>query len=133
VSARYERSDRWIEALSTVRLLKSADQLQKAVLNLLLNGLDACAGQPDARVEVVLQESTTATELRVIDNGCGMSAALVSRMFEPFFTTKPQGVSMGLALVRRIVEAHGGRVDAQLRGEGGMVVCIQRPREIAEQ
>ena len=108
-------------------------QLQQAVLNLLMNGLDACAGRPDARVEVVLQENTTAIELRVSDNGCGMSAALVSRMFEPFFTTKQQGVGMGLALVRRIVEAHGGRVDAQLRGEGGMVVCIQLPREIAEQ
>jgi signal transduction histidine kinase len=80
-----------------------------------------------------LQENTTAIELRVSDNGCGMSAALVSRMFEPFFTTKQQGVGMGLALVRRIVEAHGGRVDAQLRGEGGMVVCIQLPREIAEE
>lgn len=134
--ARYEASARGIALVSqlpegSARLQGDPVQLQQAVLNLLMNALDASEGRPDARVEVVLQEGTTATELRVIDNGCGISAALVSRIFDPFFTTKQQGVGMGLALVRSIVEAHGGRVDAQPRDEGGMIFCIRLPRHIA--
>ncbi len=133
---RHEAQARGIELASQLperAVLVRGDevQLEQAVLNLLMNALDACAGRPDARIEVILQDRTHAAELLVIDNGSGISAELLPKIFDPFFTTKHQGVGMGLALVRSITEAHGGQAHAQRRGAGGMVMRIHLPRQAA--
>jgi signal transduction histidine kinase len=47
----------------------------------------------------------------VIDDGPGLDAVIADRIFNPFFTTKPQGSGLGLAIVRKIVDAHDGRID----------------------
>ena len=102
-------------------------QLQQVLLNLIVNALDAVSRRPpDARL-VVVQTRVAALgrlELSVTDSGEGIAATDIERIFEPFFTTKAQGLGMGLALSRTIVESHGGRLWAEHHaGEGAMFRC----------
>ncbi len=66
-------------------------------------------------------------EVRVCDNGPGVAGESPERLFEPFFTTKPNGMGMGLAVSKTIVEAHHGRIWAENRPEGGACFCFAIP------
>jgi signal transduction histidine kinase len=66
-------------------------------------------------------------ELSVLDAGSGIPADKLKTVFEPFFTTKARGMGMGLSIARTIVEAHGGRIWADNRAEGGAVFRINLP------
>ena len=61
-------------------------------------------------------------QVTVSDNGPGMPPDVMDRIFSPFFTTKPQGSGLGLAIVRKIVDAHDGRIDVSERAGGGHAV-----------
>ncbi|WP_437840585.1 hybrid sensor histidine kinase/response regulator [Sorangium sp. So ce1153] len=102
-------------------------QLQQVLLNLLVNALDAVARRPpEARLVVVRTRRTDGgqVELSVADSGEGIPPADLERVFEPFFTSKPQGLGVGLAISRSIVEAHGGRLWAEhCPGEGATFRC----------
>jgi nitrogen fixation/metabolism regulation signal transduction histidine kinase len=64
--------------------------------------------------------------LSIIDNGPGFSAKVLARAFEPYVTSKPRGTGLGLAMVKKIVEEHGGRIDIQNRtdGRGAKIVIL---------
>ncbi|WP_437311328.1 hybrid sensor histidine kinase/response regulator [Sorangium sp. So ce388] len=102
-------------------------QLQQVLLNLLVNALDAVARHPpEARLVVVRTRRADGgqVELSVADSGEGIPPADLERVFEPFFTSKPQGLGVGLAISRSIVEAHGGRLWAEhCPGEGATFRC----------
>ena len=61
-------------------------------------------------------------QVEVTDNGPGMPADVIDKIFSPFFTTKPQGSGLGLAIVRKIVDAHDGRIDVGVLETGGHAV-----------
>jgi PAS domain S-box-containing protein len=85
-------------------------QLRQVALNLCLNARDA---MPDGgRLTVQTAAEADGVRLTVADDGCGMSGEVRARIFDPFFSTKPRGSGLGLAVVRRIVEGAGGRVEA---------------------
>ena len=110
-------------------VIGDAVQLQQVVLNLALNAMDAVEVSPRAR-EVVLGTSAGSggkVEIFVRDTGPGLSPEVRVRAFEPFFSTKTQGLGMGLAIVRSIVERHGGRVHAENEGAGGAVFRVTLP------
>ena len=86
-------------------------QWDQLLVNLLTNAIEAAG--PHGQVRVTLQPplpSTGAIVLEVADNGPGPAEAIASRLGEPFLTTKPEGVGLGLAVARQIVEAHGGQL-----------------------
>jgi nitrogen fixation/metabolism regulation signal transduction histidine kinase len=68
----------------------------------------------------------TAVRLSILDNGPGFDAKLIARAFEPYVTSKPRGTGLGLAVVKKIIEEHGGRIELQNRkdGSGGATISI---------
>jgi PAS domain S-box-containing protein len=104
--------------------------LQQVLLNLILNGMDALngAGVENRRVSVTARlEGGRAVEIAVGDGGPGIPADLLPRIFEPFFTTKPNGMGVGLAISRTIIEAHGGRIWVETKHGGGTAFRFTLP------
>ena len=106
-----------------------ATQLRQVIHNLIANAQDALAGRSDARIlvrtELVeIDEGSTrarAVRLSVEDNGPGFAPNILRRAFEPYVTTKPSGTGLGLAMVKKIVDEHGARIEAVNRNVGGGV------------
>jgi signal transduction histidine kinase len=92
-----------------------AGQIEDAVLNLILNAIDAIDGPGAVTVEVhdanAHNSHTPYATVLVKDTGRGIPPENLQRIFNPFFTTNPQGTGLGLPAVRRILRAHGGRVE----------------------
>jgi len=92
-----------------------AEKLRRVIENLIANAIDATASEPASspRVEVLGGENLAGSEiwLRVLDNGGGIAPSDRERIWSPFFTTKREGTGLGLALSRKTVEAHGGRIE----------------------
>ena len=105
-------------------------QLQQVVLNLILNGLDAMRDSEAGHRTLVLratQVGAATVEVAIQDSGAGIEKTDLDHIFDPFYTTKPDGLGMGLAIVRSIVEAHGGRVSAINNPEGGATFSFTLP------
>jgi PAS domain S-box-containing protein len=96
-------------------------QLQQVVMNLLMNGIQAMAGATDRqhRLSVRMVRENDGVALVVCDRGPGIAPENLERLFDAFFTTRKDGMGMGLSISRSIVEAHGGRIWATNREEGG--------------
>jgi two-component system sensor kinase FixL len=105
------------------------NQLQQVMMNLVINGCDAMDGQEVDR-RLLAQTRTTAdggVEVSVADRGSGIPLADLERIFEPFMTTKLQGLGLGLAICRSIVEAHGGRLWATNNADRGATLHCELP------
>jgi signal transduction histidine kinase len=96
-------------------------QIEQVMLNLMLNGVEAAASTPGDSREVVVatRAHEGAVEVAVSDTGKGIPPKVEQRLFTPFFTTKTQGLGLGLAISRSIVECHGGRLWAVSRPGAG--------------
>jgi len=111
-------------------VLADGPQIQQVLLNLLKNAIDAGRDLPTERQGIFLRiESVESRQLvHVIDQGCGMMPHDLSHLFEPFFTTKPDGLGLGLPICKTIIEAHGGRLWAELNLQGpGMCFSFSLP------
>jgi C4-dicarboxylate-specific signal transduction histidine kinase len=94
-----------------------AVQMQQVLVNLIVNGVDAIPTNREERgwvkIETSLDAGNENIRVRVSDNGKGLNGMDARRIFEPFFTSKSEGLGMGLAISRTIVETHGGRLWAE--------------------
>jgi signal transduction histidine kinase len=102
--------------------------MKQAVLNLLLNALEATS--VGGRIEVHTEQSSAQTVVEVRDTGKGIPPEMLDRIFDPYFTMKDRGTGLGLAIVHRIVEEHGGCIEAEsVEGEGSVfrIVVPARP------
>ncbi|HYM47776.1 MAG TPA: ATP-binding protein, partial [Burkholderiaceae bacterium] len=105
-----------------------ATQLRQVIHNLIVNSQDALVGRTDARIlvrtELVeIEEANTkarAVRLAVEDNGPGFPANILRRAFEPYVTSKSGGTGLGLAMVKKIVDEHGARIEVVNRGGAGV-------------
>ncbi|HET7197929.1 MAG TPA: ATP-binding protein, partial [Burkholderiales bacterium] len=106
-------------------------RVRQILNNLVTNALEALEGvaQPALEIATAL-DSTDESEyasVTVSDNGPGFQRELLGRVFDPYVTSKPKGTGLGLAIVKKIVEEHGGRIDADNRPEGGARVRVVLP------
>ena len=101
-------------------VLADGEKLRQVFANILDNAIDALDTVVEGRrIELFIENGTraaTATRgatatVRVRDNGCGIPADKIDRIFNPFFTTKEKGTGLGMAISRKIVEAHEGTID----------------------
>jgi len=109
----------------------SADrvQLQQVLVNLMLNGLEAMNG---TRGELIIRSQRNKDGrpmISVSDIGTGLPAGEGEKIFDAFFTTKSQGIGMGLAICRSIIESHGGRLWATANPGKGSTFCFTLPNE----
>ena len=105
-------------------------QLRQLLINLVRNAQEAHPdGQPRIRVaiEALDRDGRAGVELVLCDDGPGFSQDVLSRIFEPYVTTKPRGSGLGLPIVRRIVEDHGGMIAVANIEGGGAEVRIWLP------
>jgi nitrogen fixation/metabolism regulation signal transduction histidine kinase len=110
------------------QIMGDTTQLRQVIHNLLQNAQDAVGEHTKAeyqpRIDVVAEvvhyvgadkSERVAVRLSVIDNGPGFSHKILTRAFEPYATSKPKGTGLGLAMVKKIVDEHGGKIDIQNR------------------
>jgi two-component system sensor kinase FixL len=105
-------------------------QIQQVLINLMLNAFDAIRDAPPSRrvVDIATDSNGEGTiGVAVRDYGSGISETTRERLFEQFFTTKDEGLGMGLAIVRSIIEAHGGTVAAENANGGGARFYFRLP------
>ena len=97
------------------RVVGDAVQLQQLVLNLMLNAIDAMRGEKiaDRRLIIRTRAAEQGVVVSVEDRGSGLPDIGHDRLFEPFYTTKAEGMGVGLAICRTVVESHGGRIWAE--------------------
>jgi two-component system, NtrC family, nitrogen regulation sensor histidine kinase GlnL len=117
------------------------EKLTQVVLNLFRNALDAVANRP--KPVITLETGVATLRLRaasgrtrplarvsIQDNGPGIPEGMLNRLFTPFATSKPSGTGLGLAISRRIVDAHGGRMEVRNRHGGGVEANLYLPLEV---
>jgi signal transduction histidine kinase len=105
-------------------------QLQQVILNLIINGLEAIGKSQNGRRELSVrtdQHEAGNVRVAVSDSGEGLDAANLERVFDAFFTTKPDGMGMGLAISRTIIESHGGRLWVTSNSPQGAVFQFTLP------
>ena len=113
------------------RVMGDTTQLRQVIHNLLQNAQDALADRTDQtdppRIDIVTEAihfvgadgaTGTAVRLAIVDNGPGFAPKILSRAFEPYVTSKARGTGLGLPMVKKIVDEHGGRIDVANRADG---------------
>ena len=101
-----------------------AEQLRQVLLNLVLNAFDAVGHNGTVTMDAVSGPEGQ-TILKVSDSGPGIDDDIRERLFDPFVSSKESGTGLGLTICRRIVEQHGGTIDATNRPEGGAEFSVR--------
>jgi signal transduction histidine kinase len=108
--------------------------ISQAILNLLINALDAVNSCDSTQDRFVKLTSDTSQEgiwvVKVMDNGQGIPLENQEKIFDPFYTTKCDGTGLGLAIVHSIVSAHGGQIEIESNFKDGTTVTIKIPYSI---
>jgi two-component system nitrogen regulation sensor histidine kinase GlnL len=132
-------AERYDPSLPPVR--GDQEKLTQVVLNLVRNALDAVAETPapvvafetgvaSLRLRSASGRTRPLARISIQDNGPGIADTMVNRLFTPFATSKPHGTGLGLAISRRIVDAHGGRIEVKNRSGGGAEANLYLPLDV---
>jgi two-component system sensor kinase FixL len=105
-------------------------RIEQVMRNVLENAIYACGteGRITVRCQETLYDAEPAAMITIEDNGIGMTQEVADQICEPFFTTKQKGTGLGMAIVHRIVTAHGGSIQASPLGRGGSQIMLVIPR-----
>ena len=114
-----------VQGLEGLDVVGDATQLRQALVNLILNAVQAASPAGEVRVRVRREGSTAAIDVE--DTGPGVAESVRGRLFEPLITTKDHGSGLGLALVKRVAERHGGSVGHEACPGGGARFTLRLP------
>jgi len=124
---------RTAEGLPSVRA--DATQLQQVVLNLTRNSVDAMRDEQDKHLGIVVETACSdngGVRVTVADHGPGVAPQIGENIFHPFVTTKSDGLGVGLAISRKIVQSYGGSLSYSDNPAGGAVFCVELPADRQE-
>ena len=115
-----------LDCPTDLRITADQEQIRLVLLNLLLNSIEAVqrGGQIGIRARV---DGSGSLSMAISDDGKGVDPGNLELIFEPYFTKRHGGTGLGLALVRRILEEHGGRILAANNPEGGLTMEVMLP------
>jgi nitrogen fixation/metabolism regulation signal transduction histidine kinase len=106
-------------------------RVRQILNNLLSNAIEALEGVSEPKIQVgtraVEKNGLQMAEITVEDNGPGFKPDVIGQVFDPYVTTKTKGTGLGLAIVKKIVEEHGGRIEAENTRSGGARIRIELP------
>lgn len=109
-------------------VLADGEKLRQVFSNILGNAIDALAAVPnERRIDVSIDSDARRATVRLRDNGCGIPADRIDRIFNPFFTTKELGTGLGMAIAKKIVEAHEGSIDVVSEAGRGTEFLVTLP------
>jgi nitrogen fixation/metabolism regulation signal transduction histidine kinase len=112
-------------------ILGDRARIRQVLNNLLTNAIEALEGVANARIELQTgigeRQGMPVALLTVTDNGPGFQPEILGRIFDPYVSSKPRGTGLGLAIVRKIVEDHGGVIEADNQAAGGARVRVMLP------
>ncbi len=116
--------------LDNRRYMIEADQdlLHRVFMNLIINSIQAIPGA--GRIYINITEEKGSYNLEIKDTGSGIGEENLKKIFNPFFTTKQKGSGLGLPIVRKIIEGHGGQIDIESKEGNGTSVMIRLSRRI---
>ena len=107
--------------------------MRQVLHNLIRNALEALDGVNEPRIDITteysLRDEHPIVEIRVADNGPGFQTDIVEQVFDPYVTSKAKGTGLGLAIVKKLVEEHGGNIQARNAERGGAEISILLPIE----
>jgi len=116
-------------------MVGDAEKLRRVVINLVSNSIDALAesGVSGPRIEVSLGDNLAGSEvwLRVRDNGPGIDREIRQKIFSPFFTSRANGTGLGLAITKKLIDAHGGRIQLESEPLAGVDFLVTFPKQPA--
>jgi signal transduction histidine kinase len=101
------------------------DKMVQALLNLLKNAIEA--SPEGSAIDISVARANDEVVLQMVNGGEPLAAETIRQAFDPFFTTKPHGSGLGLGMVKRVVEAHGGNVSLDSASEYGTRVTVRLP------
>jgi signal transduction histidine kinase len=116
------------------RVLAAPVEIQQVLVNLLLNAAHAMKDTPrEARyIEIETCSESCAAKLSIRDRGCGIPEENLGKIFNRFYSTRPSGLGMGLAICRRLIESHGGRINARNHESGGAIFSFSLPAFVGQ-
>jgi signal transduction histidine kinase len=117
-----------VQVPESLTALVDSGQLQQALINLIVNAIDAAPANGTVNVRACTEPNRIC--INVDNAGESLSVATLSRIFEPFFTTKPKGSGLGLSIARNIARGHGG--DVILTGNGPERICFSLTLPLAQ-
>jgi PAS domain S-box-containing protein len=103
-------------------------RLRQVFANVVKNALEATDRHPEGHVAVRLYQRHSTAVVEVVDNGVGIAPEFRDKVFLPFFTTKPTGTGLGMAIVKKIMDLHGGDIEIESRPGQGTTVRLSIPR-----
>ena len=115
---KYKEHELELECHGHVSAIVNPQEFKQVVLNLITNALDSL--DDGGRVKISLTQRDNHAQLKVVDDGCGMSEQTLEQIFEPFFTERQDGsgTGLGLSITHRIVDDHGGKIQVHSDGPG---------------
>jgi nitrogen fixation/metabolism regulation signal transduction histidine kinase len=130
----YESLAGWIRvelAPNLPRIVGDPAQLRQVIHNLLQNAQDALVDSANPSIVVRSEPVVGGMRVTITDNGNGFPEQLMQRAFEPYVTTKPKGTGLGLVIVKKIIDEHGGTVEIQNIAPHGARVTFTLPGQVA--
>ena len=114
-------------------VLMDKDQIQQAIINLILNAIDATDSGGTITISTQFVPQDQVVEIAISDTGKGIPGENADKIFEPFFTTKDSGTGLGLAITHGIIGQHGGTIDVKSEKNQGSTITIRLPQNQGKQ